>query len=414
VGETIFCHEFPNGLVLIAEPMSWLESVTCAIRIPAGSIYDREDLPGLAAFSQELTLRGAGGRDSRKLIEDLNKLGIHRVEDVSSAHAKYAASMVASKLPAALAILADIVRRPHLLEKEVEPIRRGLLQDLQGVEDEPLEKLGRELRRRYYPSPWGRPSDGEESGIERIQLKDVQEFHGRHYQPNKTIISIAGRFDWSFVVDLVGELFGDWPAGEPPPVKTVNHQSKYGHIPFASQQVQIGIAYPCVPYRHPDYFVASAAVGVLGGGTSARLFMEVRERRGLCYSVYATYHTLRDWAGVFCFAGTTAERAQETLDVLLSEIRRLGEGIRPDELQRLKARIKSGLVMLQESSAARAMFIARDWYHLGRVRSVSELSRMVDELSCEGINDYLKRNPPGNFTIVTVGPRELEVPDGVL
>ena len=113
-----------------------------------------------------------------------------------------------------------------------------------------------------------------------------------------------------------------------------------------------------MPYRHPDYFQAWGAVGVLSGGMSARLFTEVRERRGLCYSVYASYHTLRDRGGVFCYAGTSAERRQETLDVTLGELVRLAQGIEEHELDRLKARIKSALIMQQESSSG-AQFVAR-------------------------------------------------------
>src|SRR5208283_2865460 len=136
---------------------------------------------------------------------------------------------------------------------------------------------------------------------------------------------------------------------------------------------------------------------------SSRLFTEVRERRGLCYSVYASYHTLRDRAGVFCFAGSTAGRAQETLDVTLAELRRLAGGIEPGELKRLKARIKTELIMQQESSFSRSASIAREWYHIDRARTLDELERIVDGLSCEGINDYLAKNPPREFTIVTVG-----------
>ena len=180
-------------------------------------------------------------------------------------------------------------------------------------------------------------------------------------------------------------------------------------MPYDSAQTHIGIAYPSVPYRHPDYFQAWGAVGALGGGMSSRLFTEVRERRGLCYSVYAGYHTLRDRAAVFCYAGSTAQRAQETLDVTLGELRRLAQGIEPGELKRLKARIKTDLVMQQESSFSRSSSIAREWYHIGRARTLDELEQIVDGLTCEGINDYLAKHPPGPFTIVTVGPDELRV-----
>ena len=188
---------------------------------------------------------------------------------------------------------------------------------------------------------------------------------------------------------------------------------KYEHLPYDSSQTQIGIAYPSVPYRDPDYFQAWGAVGALSGGSSSRLFTEVRERRGLCYSVHASYSTLRDRGGVFCYAGTSVDRAQETLDVILAELARLAKGIAEDEPDRLKARIKSTLIMQQESSAARSTNIARDWYHLGRARTLEELERLVDRLTSRSINAYLAEHPPGDFTVVTLGSRPLEAPVGI-
>jgi predicted Zn-dependent peptidase len=116
---------------------------------------------------------------------------------------------------------------------------------------------------------------------------------------------------------------------------------------------------------------------------------------------------------VFCYAGTSAGRAQETLDVTLAELIRLGRGIEAAELDRLKARIKSALIMQQESSSARSSAIARDWYLLGRVRTLEEVGERIDALSQHSINTYLAENPPSDFTIVTLGPRPLEIPDGV-
>jgi predicted Zn-dependent peptidase len=168
-----------------------------------------------------------------------------------------------------------------------------------------------------------------------------------------------------------------------------------------------------VPYSHDDYFQARGAVGVLSDGMSSRLFTEIRENRGLAYSVYAGCHSLRDRGSVLCYAGTSNERAQETLDVLLTELARLADGVQEDELRRLKAKIKSALVMQQESSSARSSSIAADWYHRGRVFTLEELGRIVDELTCDTINRYLSNHPPKDFTIVTVGAEPLEINVGV-
>lgn len=413
MAETIFSHTFPNGLVLVGERMGGLESAAFTFAVPTGCVDDPPDRGGLSSFSCEMALRGAGSRDSRQFIQDLDNLGVERSESVTGAHTKFSGATVAANLPAALAIYADVLRRPHLPADQLESGRQAMLQELRAVEDEPAQKVMIELRRRYYPAPWGQPSQGDLPSIAKTTLGDIQTHFANYYRPNGTILGVAGRFEWESLIDTVGQLLGDWPPRPRPAIVEQPATNKYVHIPYESSQTQIGIAYTSVPYRHPDYYQAWAGVGVLSGGMSARLFTEVRERRGLCYSVYAAYHTLRELAGVFCYAGTSAERSQETLDVMVGELVRLGKGIELHELMRLKARIKSALIMQQESSSARSAAVTRDWYHLGRVQTLQEISRRIETLTCDNINAYLAEHPPANFTFVTLGPRKLEVPLGV-
>lgn len=403
-------HEFENGLVLVAEPMASVESAAFSILIPAGSVYESADLSGLATLTCEMTQRGCGNRDSRQFVTDLENLGVQRGESVASAHVSFGGATLAKNLPATLRIYADVLRRPHLPADQLDAVRLAALQELRSIEDDPSHKVMLELKRRYYPDPWGRPSEGEEAALEAITIEDIRNHYQRLFRPNGAIIGVAGRVDWAAMKDLVGELLSDWKPIEGDEPGDGNRGAKTEHLSHESNQTQIGIAFHSVPYRHPDYFRASGAVGVLSGGMSARLFTEVREKRGLCYTVFASHHTQRDRACVLCYAGTSAERAQETLDVTLSELQRLAKGILPEELARLKARVKSGLIMQGESSAARSGAIARDMYHLGHARTLAELGKLVDDLTVEHINEYLEENPPQDFTVVTLGPTALKVP----
>jgi predicted Zn-dependent peptidase len=143
---------------------------------------------------------------------------------------------------------------------------------------------------------------------------------------------------------------------------------------------------------------------------SSRLFTEVREKRGLVYTVFASLSALKDRGAIHCYAGTSTERAQETLDVMFAELARLGDGITPDELLRLKARLKSSLIFQQESSYSRSSAIAADWHYLGRTQTLEELLAIVDGLSCASINRWLADHPPAQFTLVTLGERPLTPP----
>jgi predicted Zn-dependent peptidase len=409
VKHPISSHTYPNGLVLVAEPMPWLQSAAFTVLAPAGCVHDPVDRAGLSSFVCEMALRGAGQRDSRQFILDLDNLGVERGESVSNVHTSFSGATLADNLPQALAIYADVLRRPHLPGDQLEAGRLAMLQELRAVEDEPAQKVMIELRHRHYPEPWGRPVQGEQKALEATTISDIQGQFGRYYRPNGTILGVAGKVDWPQLKDLVGELFGDWAQGHSDAIVESPALGRYQHLPHDSHQTQIGIAYDSVPYRHPDYFQAWGAVGVLSSGMSARLFTEVRERRGLCYSVYATLHTLFDRGAVFCYAGTGADRAQQTLDVTLAELVRLGQGIEEQEIERLKARIKSALVMQQESSSGRSASLCRDWYYLGYARTLDEVGQRIDALSSGSINAYLAEHPPAGFTVVTLGSRALSV-----
>jgi predicted Zn-dependent peptidase len=377
---------------------------------PCGCSNDPADRLGLASMLCDMALRGAGARDSRALINDLEVLGVERGESVGVSQTSFSGATLAENLDEALAIYADIIQRPRLPDDQLEASRLVCLQEIRGVEDEPAQKLMDKLRRRTYPDPWGRASHGAEEGVNAVTLDDVRGMWSTHYRPNGAILAVAGKVDWPRLVEQVQTYFAAWKSIEVEASVERAPVDSSPHTEFEGNQCHIGIAFPSVPYRDPQYLQAWAAVGVLSGGMSSRLFTEVREKRGLCYSVSASLQTQLTRARVLCYAGTTSERAQETLDVTFAELLRLRQGVEQSELQRLKARIKSGLIMQQESTSARSGSIARDWYHLGRVRTLEELGRQVDELTARSINAYLDEHPPSDFTFATLGPQPLKIP----
>lgn len=408
-----YSHRFENGLTLLAEEMSWLESTAFSILIPAGYVYDPTERPGLGNFTCEMVQRGCGSRGSREFVESLDRLGVDRSASVSGAHTSFGGAMLADNLFDTLGVYADLVRSPHLPEDQLEEGRQVCLQELWSVEDDLAQKAMLGLRDLHYGHPWGRSCQGTEESIQSIDASDIRKFFQQRFQPDGAILSVAGKLDWDQLVPRVDQLFGDWSKSSSDPIVETPGMGGYKHIDFDSNQTHIAVAFPGVPYRDPDYFQARGAVGVLSDGMSSRLFTEVRENRGLCYTVYATCHSLRDRGSVFAYSGTSTERAQETLDVLIHELLRIADGIEQTELDRLKARIKSSLIMQQESSASRAGSISADWYHLGRIRSMEEIGEILDNLTCDSINTYLKKNPPQNFSVVTLGEKKLEVPVAV-
>jgi predicted Zn-dependent peptidase len=312
-----------------------------------------------------------------------------------------------------LPVYVDIMRRPRLPPAEFAAARDMVLQNLAGLEDDPGHRAMAMLRRLHLPSPWGMPTEGISAEVEAATLADVETFLAARMQPTGLIVAVAGRIDWNAFVDRVTALMGDW-RGEPGPAVVAGPRGPHvGHVPHESQQTHIALGWSVPPARDDDSAICKAVLTILGGGTSSRLFTEVREKRGLCYGVSAGYSSQRDFATAVCHAGTTAARAQETLDVMLAEIDRLPGSIDADELERVKAKVASGLVMQQESTASRAGALASQWYHLGRVRSIEEELARYDRLDVPLLEDWLASRPPRDLSVVSLGPEPLEIPGAV-
>jgi predicted Zn-dependent peptidase len=408
--QSLFSTRLDNGIVLLGEELPGVESVAVAFHLPSGAIHDGPGRCGLATLSGEMMLRGSGTRTSRQIVETLEAAGVQWSQAVSTSHSSFSAAMVARQLPVALPIYADIIRRPLLPEEELEHARQMVLQNLAGTEDDPGHRVMSALKQMHYPAPLGMPSEGISAEVESLGIEAVRAFVATHVHPQGTIIAIAGRIDWDDFVARAESLFGDWRATAAEPVPAGMRGARLRHVMHDSQQTHIAVAWSAPPYRSEDSYEASAALAILGSGSSSRLFSEVRERRGLCYSVSAGYHTLRDFAAAICYSGTTAARAQETLDVILAEIGRLPGSLEAAELERVKARAKSALVMQQESSAARAGSIARQWYHLGTVRRLADELARYDRLNIGAIEAWLAANPPRDLSVVSLGREPLEVP----
>lgn len=397
-----------NGLTVLVETLPEVQSAAFSLMIPAGSAWEPEGSNGTAAALCDWLLRGAGERSSRELSGALDSIGVQGHESVSAGHISFQAACLAGKLGDTLTLYGDILRRPRLADEEFEPTMLGVFQSLESLEDDPRQKVMVELTRQCYPRPWHRPPEGTLSELETITPDLVRRHYHNCFAPSEAIFGVAGRVEFDDVVASVKKTFGDWRTdvsrGE---FVTTSVPATKHHLTQESTQTQIGVAYPAVPYRDPDYYAAWAAVSVLSGGMSSRLLAEVREKRGLCYAIYASLNSLKDAGYVLCYAGTTNDRAAETLDVLLRELERLREGIGEDELARCKARAKSSLIMSQESTSARASSLARDWYHLGRAVTLEEVRSKIDALTTTGVLDYVRRHPAEDFTIMTIGPKEI-------
>ncbi|MEM1068231.1 MAG: pitrilysin family protein [Planctomycetota bacterium] len=390
--------------------MPWLRTAAFSFSLPAGVQSEPLELGGLSGLVCEMVQRGAGRFSSRDLVAVQDNLGLDRTSGVTTSMVSFGAAMPAESLKPAIDLYADIVRRPHLPQDQLEDARMVSIQELRAIQDEPTHRVMQRLRELQYGDQLGRSTHGTPEGIEAITQDHIRDFYSNFYQANGGILAVAGKVDPQQVMDWAMDALGDWKTGDPETTEPFAGQPAYEHIESPSSQTHIGFAFDSIPYGDPEYFKMRAAVGILSDGMSSRLFDRVREQRGLCYTVAASCHSLKKSAGVFGYAGTTPERAQETLDVTLHEIEHLPDDLESSELERWQVRIQSSLIMEQESSASRASSLASDFYQLGRTMTTEELEAIIEGLTVDQVRDYWVSRPANRYRLVTLGPEPLNLP----
>jgi predicted Zn-dependent peptidase len=410
LAERYFQHTFPNGLTLLGERMPGMQSAAMTLMLPAGSATDPVDRLGSATVLSDLVLRGAGSRDSKQLTDYLDRLGLQRSSSVGVHHSRFGCAGLHDRVIEGLGAYADIIRRPHMPAAGFEAARDLALQSLAGLEDEPRQKLLIKLREWHLPSPYGRSSMGKKENLEKLTLELAKADHAERYHADTAILALAGNIDFEQLKDEVQKYFGTWNGRTQGDIKVMPPPGDFHHEDQQSEQTHIGIAYPSIPETHEDYYTVRMAIEILSGGMSGRLFTEVREKRGLCYSVWAGYSSLKGQGSILGYAGTSNDRAQATLDCFMTELHRLSDGVTEAELDRAKIGVKASTIMSGESTSSRAGAIAHDFFMRGRIRTLDEIKNAIDGVTVERVNAYLKKNTPGPFTVVTVGPKELKVP----
>ncbi len=397
-----------NGLKVVIEEMSWLPSVSFNISLPIGAIGDPNDLEGSSVVLHEWLDRGAGERSSQELTNALNDLGIHQSSSSGKETASFQASMLTDVLPKALELYADMVRHPTLVEEEFESARTVALQELASLEDEPARRMLIALSRNYFVSAHGRSNYGTLAGLKALTVTSVRQDYHTRVSPKGTIISLAGGIKTEAILPHIERCFGDWQGEEVKPPKVILSDKKAEHILSDNAQTQIGIAFKAVAPDSKNWYESALAIEVLSGGMSSRLFREVREKRGLVYSVFASNYTLKDFGYTLAYAGTTPERAEETLKVLLAELSDIYKGVTEEELERARVGILSNLIMQGESSTARANSLARDTFLRDKPRSLKAVKAEIEGKTITDVNNFLHAQPKPDFTIMTLGPKELK------
>lgn len=400
----VFIDRLDNGLTVITEEVPTVASVSYSLSCRGGIIYDAQERIGESLILAEMLSRGANTMNAVELSDAFDNGGILHSESCSGGRFTLRGSLLNDQLELTLNLLSSMILTPHLPEQDIDSIRSLLLFDIDSLSDNPSRRALVELGARYYPAPFNRPSMGEREGLMNVNLKSIKTLWSNVFRPEGAVLSIAGNVSRKEVLVLVDKYFSSWKGRGIDPV-SFGKVGELGrtHISQETAQTQIVFCYPAMKFGEPGYYAARMLIEALSGGMYGRLFTEVREKRGLCYSVWASFGATSQYGTVTAYCGTTPERAAECLEVMQGEFDRALGTISKEELFRARANVKAGLIIGEESPAARASSNGYEWWTHKRIRSIDEIMDALNRVDSSAIDDFLHTYPHSAKTIVTLG-----------
>ena len=375
-----------NGIRLVTERIPTLKSVTIGIWVDVGSRDEGPAQAGYSHFIEHMFFKGTTTRSATDISREIDALGGEMNAFTTRETTAFYVKVLDQHLPKALDLLSDLFLRSRLGKKEVEKEKQVILEEIRMVQDDP-EDLVQELHTKLVMGrhPLSRSILGRESTVAQISRQDLLRYIAMHYHPEKIVIAVAGNFDLPKLEATIARTFGKyrnpsravpskrWPAE---PCGGVTMKQK------PLEQVHLCVGLPGVAAGHKDRYAVYALNSVLGGSVSSRLFQEIREKRGLSYSIYSFLSGYSDSGTVTVYAGTQAREVERVLDLVCREIRKLAkQGIDRDELKRTKDQMKGGLMLSLESSHSRMNKLAKDELIAGSHTTLEEMILEIDAVT---------------------------------
>ncbi|WP_336945062.1 pitrilysin family protein [Asaia sp. HN010] len=395
----------PNGLTVVTERMERVETVSFGAYVATGTRNETAEENGVSHFLEHMAFKGTSRRSAARIAEEIENVGGHINAYTAREQTAYYVKLLKEDLPLGIDIIGDILTHSTFLEQEVERERGVILQEIGQANDTPDDIIFDNFQETAFrDQPMGRPTLGTEGLITTMKRETMMRYMQTHYTTRNMVIAAAGNLHHEQVLDMVQENFHDLPDHEPPAREGCTYLGGEHRESRDLDQAHLVLGFPSVSYNDPAYHAVMLLSTVLGGGMSSRLFQEIREKRGLVYSVYSFALPFLD-SGLFgIYAGTGEQEAAELVPVMLDELRRLSDGISAEEIARARAQVKSSLLMSLESTGSRCEQIARQMQLFGRIIDTSETVAKidaVDEAAMIRAAETLFRARP---TLATIGP----------
>ncbi|MEN8894348.1 M16 family metallopeptidase [Planktotalea arctica] len=382
-------HTLPNGFRIVTEKMLGLKSASIGIWVTAGGRDERLEENGIAHFLEHMAFKGTKTRSSLQIAEAIEDVGGYINAYTSREVTAYYARVLGADVPLALDVIADILLNPVFDEDEIEVERGVILQEIGQALDTPDDVIFDWLQDEAYPEqPIGRTILGPEERVRSFNREDLRRFVSEHYGAGQMILSAAGDVDHDTIVRLAENLFGGLETRLAEAASGAIFKGGERRVSKTLEQAHFALAFEGPGYCDDAIYTAQVYSVALGGGMSSRLFQEVREKRGLCYTIFAQTGAHSDTGMTTIYAGTSGEQLPELANLTMQELARAADDMNDAEIARARAQMKAGMLMGLESPSSRAERLARLMQIWGRIPPLEETVERIDAVTTAGVRDF--------------------------
>jgi predicted Zn-dependent peptidase len=387
-GEMVVREVLDNGVRLITETMPHVRSVTLGVWLTRGSRHETDERGGIAHFVEHMLFKGTDTRTAEDIAQAIDSIGGQLDAFTAKEYASYYIKVLDEHVPLAVDLLTDIVRRPAFAEDEIEREKKVILEEIKMVEDTPDDLVHELFTQHFWQGhPLARPILGSRETVEALNRDTLMRYFGGAYVAPNIVISAAGNLDHARVRDLVEDAFGDLSSsgellGETPPRVSPQVVTRTKDL----EQSHLCLGTNSYPQSHADRYVSYILNTVLGGSMSSRLFQNIREKRGLAYSVFSGLSAYRDAGNITIYAGCANEAVGEVVDLCVEELKGLKRApVADSELRRAKDHLKGSLMLSLENTASRMSHLARQEIYFERHFGLDETLAGIEAVSADDI-----------------------------
>jgi predicted Zn-dependent peptidase len=402
---TIRTTTLDNGLQVVSDPMSTVESVSLGIWVGVGTRYEEPEMNGVSHLLEHMAFKGTRRRTATAIAEEIEAVGGHINAYTTCENTAYYVRVLKEDVRLGVDLIADILQNSTMEKDELERERTVILQEIHQANDTPDDVVFDNFQAAAYPDqPLGRQVLGDAGIVGSMDRETIIGYMNDHYNASTMVLAAAGRIDHDELVSLANDMFSELPEGEQATREAANYTGGQSVVERELEQAHLLLGFKGVSYQDPDFYASAVLSTLFGGGMSSRLFQEIREKRGLVYSIYSFVSSYSDGGMFGIYAGTGENKTAELIPLVCDEIKKMTDNVGADELTRARAQIKASILMALESSSSRCEQLARQMMVFGRPMPTQEIVANIEAVDADAILHTARRIFDSSLTVTALGP----------